>query len=268
MIDYVELSVWQVGCAALLVVLNGVLSVWLRLRMERLLLIASIRTVVQLLLVGVVLEWVFRWQRWYLVLVLASIMTAVAGWTAASRNEHDYSGARRNTIVSVWISSWSVTVVALLIIFSAGDSWYQPQYSIPLLGMVLGNALNGISVGLNAFTDSLVGRRDQVEAILAIGGTRWEAAQPMIRQAVRTGLIPITNSMLVVGIVSLPGMMTGQLLSGMAPMQAVYYQIVVMFSIASATGLGTVGAIVLTYRSVFSDDHQLVFVETKASKSR
>jgi putative ABC transport system permease protein len=139
------------------------------------------------------------------------------------------------------------------------EPWYLPQYAIPLLGMILGNTLTGISLGLERFTDALTQGRDQVELLLTLGGTRWEAALPAIRQAARTGMIPILNSMTVVGIVSLPGMMTGQLLAGVSPVQAVKYQIVIMFLIASATALGTVGAVLLGYLRLFNRRHQFRF---------
>ena len=255
---YVELDYAQVALAAALIFINGAISVGLHLRMERSLLIASVRTVVQLLLVGLVLDWVFRWERWYVVLVLACLMTFIAGVTAARRNQRSYPGIWINTLVSVWASAWIVTAFALLAVFQGGQKWYQPQYAIPLLGMVLGNTLNGISVGLNTFTEALVSRRDQVESLLAIGATRWEAARPPVQHAVRTGMTPIINSMMVVGVVSLPGMMTGQLVSGMAPIQAVKYQIVIMFLIASATALGTIGVVVLSFLRLFNTDHQFL----------
>jgi putative ABC transport system permease protein len=264
---YVELSYFQVALAALLVVVNGVISIALRLRLERSLLLASLRTIVQLLLVGLILEWVFRLDRWYVVMGVALVMTMIAGVTAASRNERRYPGIWLNTIISVWASAWIVTAFALFAVIQGIDKWYQPQYAIPLLGMVLGNTLNGISVGLNTFTETLVTRRDQVEALLAIGATRWEAARGPVQHAVRTGMIPIINSMMVVGIVSLPGMMTGQLVSGMAPIQAVKYQIVIMFLIASATALGTVGVVLLSFQRLFNSDHQFLHRRIKSLKS-
>jgi putative ABC transport system permease protein len=125
--------------------------------------------------------------------------------------------------------------------------------------MILGNTLTGISLGLERFTDTLTRGRDQVELLLSLGGSRWEAALPAIREAARTGMIPILNSMTVVGIVSLPGMMTGQLLAGVSPVQAVKYQIVIMFLIASATALGTVGAVLFSYLRLFTRRHQFQF---------
>ena len=100
--------------------------------------------------------------------------------------------------------------------------------------------------------------RNTIEMILALGGSRWEAAQEAIRQAVRAGMIPTLNQMAVVGIVSLPGMMTGQVLAGESPVDAVRYQIVIMFLIAASSALGTVGAVLLTYRRLFSRNHRFL----------
>jgi len=254
--NYVDLTVWQVALAALLIIINGAISIRLKLKLERTLLIASLRTVIQLTLVGMVLKYIFQLERWYLVLALGAAMTLIAGVTASNRNKRTYPGIRLNTIVSIFVSSWLVTGFALFAVLQGIDKWYQPQYAIPLLGMVLGNTLNGISVGLNTFTEALFTQRTQVESMLAAGATRAEAAAEPLRDAVRTGMIPIVNSMMIVGLVSLPGMMTGQLISGMDPMSAVKYQIVIMFLIAGATALGTIGVVWLSYRRLFNERHQ------------
>ena len=256
--NYLEISFWHVAAAALLILINAGISLALKLNLEKTLLIASIRTVVQLLLVGLVLEWVFRFDRWYVVVMLGCVMTLIAGITAATRGKRRYSGIWLNCIVSIWASAWLVTAFALFIVFEGTEKWYQPQYAIPLLGMVLGNILNGITLGLNFFTEALVTRRDYVESMLSAGATRWEAAREPIRDAMTTGMTPIINAMMIVGLVSLPGMMTGQLVSGMEPLHAVKYQIVIMFLIASATALGTVGVVVLTFLKLFNKDHQFL----------
>ena len=254
-VDYQELSNLQVGLAALLMLINGAISVALRLEMHRKLAVAALRTVVQLLLVGVVLHWVFALSRWYVIVGLMLLMALVAGFAAVRRTGRRYPGIWFDSMVSIWASSWLITGVALFGIVDV-DPWFSPQYAIPLLGMVLGNTLTGISLGLDRLGQELVGRRGEVDGLLALGATRWEAARGPVRAAVRTGMIPILNSMMVVGIVSLPGMMTGQLLAGIAPAHAVRYQIVIMFLIASATALGTVGVVLLGYRRLFSRDHR------------
>lgn len=256
--SYVELTYWQVALAALLILVNGAASVALRLGLERSLVVGSVRMIVQLLLIGLVLEWVFRVDRWYIVLALMGVMTLVAGVTSVQRNERRYRGIWLDTVVMVWASSWLVAAYGIFVVLRGVDTWYHPQYTIPLLGMILGNTLNGISVGLATYTESLVARRAEIETLLALGATRWEASQRPMRHALRTGLTPIINSMMVAGVVSLPGMMTGQLLSGVAPIQAVKYQIVIMFLIASATALGATGVVLLSFRRLFTADHQFL----------
>ena len=262
---YLELSLWQVAIAAALILINAGVSLWLRLGLERRLLVAAARTVVQLLLIGVVLRWIFAVSLWYAVLAMMFVMTMIAGVAAVRRTERRYPGIWLDSIVSMWASSWLVAAVALLAIVQVRP-WYQPQYAIPLLGMILGNTLNGISLGLDRLGEELAGKRDQVETLLALGATRWEAAEQSIQSAIRTGMIPIINSMMVVGLVSLPGMMTGQLLAGVEPLQAVLYQIVIMFLIAAGTSIGTLSVVLLGYRRLFTPDHQFLYERLESAR--
>ena len=256
--EYIDLSAGQVAAAAALIAFNAAISLALKLGMERRLVVAAVRTVAQLTLIGLVLEWVFAVRSWPLVVALATVMATVAGVAAVRRVGRRYPGIWLNSLVSMWASSWLIAGLAVGGVVRV-DPWWEPQYAIPLLGMILGNTLNGISLGLDRLTEELVTRRDRVETLLALGATRWEAARDPVRSAVRTGMIPILNSMMVVGIVSIPGMMTGQLLAGVDPRSAVEYQIVVMFLIASGTALGTVGVVLLGYRRLFNRRHQFLY---------
>ncbi|ALP62940.1 MULTISPECIES: ABC transporter permease [Paraburkholderia] len=252
-----NLSLWDVALAALLIVVNGAVSVLLKLDLERKLAWAAVRTVVQLLAIGYVLAWVFAYARWYVVLPLMIAMTLIAGFAGAGRGSRTYAGQRVDSILSIWASAWLVAAVGLFAVIRIRP-WYEPQYAIPILGMILGNTLTGVSLGIERMTEELTARRDRVDMALALGATRWEAAQGPARQAVRAGMIPTLNQMAVVGVVSLPGMMTGQVLAGQSPLQAVRYQIVIMFLIAASSALGTVGAVLLTYRRLFSPEHRFL----------
>jgi putative ABC transport system permease protein len=163
-----ELSYLQVGLAALLILINGAISVLLKLGLERRLLLAAACTVFQLLLIGLILEWVFRVDRWYVVLGLMMVMTLIAGVAAIQRTHVRYPGIWVRSVASVWASSWLMAALAIAVLVRVRP-WYSPQYSIPLLGMILGNTLNGISLGLDRLGGELAGRRDQVEALLALG---------------------------------------------------------------------------------------------------
>jgi putative ABC transport system permease protein len=256
--SYLKLEYWQVALATLLILVNGALSFALELGLGRRLLIAAGRTTVQLLLIGLVLQKVFALNHWGPVLGLGLIMVLIAGLAAVRRTSRRYPGIWLSSTLSILVSSWVVAGIAVTGVLRV-TPWYLPQYAIPFLGMILGNALTGISLGLDRFAETLVRGRDKVDLYLTLGGTRWEAALPAIREAIRTGMIPILNSMTVVGLVSLPGMMTGQLLAGVPPSEAIKYQIVIMFLIASATGLGTVGAVLLSYLKLFNHRHQFLF---------
>jgi len=250
-IGYLDLAV-----ASLLVLTAGLVSMFLQLGLGRRLLLASVRTVVQLLLVGYVLQFVFGQGSWYVVLGMAAVMIVAAARAAIRRPSRTYRGAFGQAFITLLITGCAVTVTVTTVVIGV-DPWFEARYFIPLLGMILGNGLTGISLGLDSLLSDLVAGRHLVEAELAMGATRWEAARPRVQTAVRRGLIPIINSMMVVGLVSLPGMMTGQILAGADPMEAVKYQIVVMFMIAGATSLGTIGITLLGARRLFTAHHQL-----------
>lgn len=251
-----DINAWQLALAAILIVVNLALSAWLRLGLTRSLLIASVRMTVQLLLVGLILGYVFALSQPLPIIAIGLVMTTLAGLASVNRTRRRFRGIYLDSLLSVFTASFLVTGVALAGIINVRP-WYLAQYAIPLLGMVLGNILNGTSLALDRFMEGAVRERDLIESRLALGASRWEAAHALITESLRVGMIPTINSMMVMGVVSLPGMMTGQLLAGAPPSTAVRYQIVIMFMIAAATALGSLGVVLLAFRVVFSGQHQL-----------
>jgi putative ABC transport system permease protein len=252
----IELGWPQLAVAALLVVAAGVVSILLQLGIERRLGIAALRSVVQLGLLGVILERIFAIRNPFLVVALVLLMTVFAAREAVGRATRRYRGI----VVDAWLTmaATCLTVGAVVTQVVVGvDPWFEPQYVIPLLGMILGNSLTGISLCLERFMDHLEVRAAEIELRIAFGATRAEALAAPLRDAVRTGMIPIINAMAAAGIVSLPGMMTGQILAGAPPLQAVAYQIVVMFMIAAAVALGAMLVVVLAGRHFMGPDATL-----------
>ncbi len=254
------LDYWQVATAAALQLGIAGLSLWLGLQLERRLLIATARLVLQLLAVGFVLHWVFSLHDPWLVALLALIMMALATHAAVSRTPHRFQSIYQSSFLVIAVSTGLTLFVGAKLIVGV-EPWWQPRYAIPLLGMLLGNALTGTSLCLERLLSNLRGQRAWIETELALGATRWEAVKEPMVEAVRAGMIPTINSMTVAGIVSLPGMMTGQILSGTAPTLAVRYQIVIFLLIAVATSLCCVGVALAVYRRHFSAEHQLVLPE-------
>lgn len=252
----VALDAGQVAAAACLVGLCGLASLWLRLNLGKTLVIASLRTVGQLLLIGYVLRWVFGLDSVPLLLALLLVMVAVASHAAAGRSGRGYRGIGGDAFVTLALSGLVTTFTVTAAVIGV-EPWYRPQYVVPLLGMVLGSTLTGVSLCLDHLLETLAERRAEVEMELAHGASRWEAALGPLGAAIRRGMIPTLNAMMVVGIVALPGLMTGQILSGVDPLVAVRYQIVVMFLIAAANALGCVLIALLCYRRLFNARHQL-----------
>ena len=247
----------QLLIAGGLIAVNAVVSIIYRLQMEKTLLLATARTVVQLLAVGYLLEWVFSLAVWYAVLPILVIMAVLAAQAAVARTSKRYPGVHMVALGAIFLSGASVLMFAMLAVVQV-EPWWNPRYIIPILGMILGNSLTGISLALDRFLVNLVERRGEVELLLSHGGTRGEAVRRLRADAVRVGMIPIINSMMVVGTVSLPGMMTGQILSGTSPQVAVAYQIVIMFLLAAATALGSVAVVIASERRLFDDRARLL----------
>lgn len=244
--------------SASLVVALAIISWREQLGLERRLLIAALRTTLQLLLIGWVLKLLFEQVNLLWITLIAMVMIALAGYEIHQRQKHRFHGPWGYGLgaISVFISGFTLTLFSLLLIIQA-DPWYQPQYAIPLLGMLLGNTMNGISLGLDQLNKSALQQRRVIEARLLQGHSAAEAILPYRREAVRIGMIPTINGMAAAGIISLPGMMTGQILAGAAPVEAVKYQILIMFLVAVGTGFGTLIAISLAARRLFDERERL-----------
>lgn len=257
MIAAVELTNVDLGLAALLILANAAISLVLRLGLGKRLLVAALRATVQLALLGFVLGLVFRSEGPTAVLFMMLVMATIAGVEAVRRSSRRVRGAYPASIAVMLVSSFTVTLYGLIVVLDTPGAWYQPQYAVPLLGMVLGNALNGISLGLDGVLEGFDVHRGRVELLLAHGATRRQASAEVLREAGRRGMIPILNSMVAVGVISIPGMMTGQLLAGEDPSTAARYQLFILFAIASGVALGTAMLLVVAERLVFDERDRL-----------
>jgi len=246
----VPLSNLDLALIAALLLLNAGVSLAFQLGLGRRLLVAAARATVQLTLLGLVLQWVFAREQLGVVLTLMVAMGLVAGWEAVRRTTRRAPGILPAAMTLMVATSLFVTFYGLAVVVRA-EPWWDPHYAIPILGMLLGNCLNGIALGLETTLAGLDDERDRVEALLALGATPADATREVVQRAVRTGLIPILNSMVAVGIVAIPGMMTGHILAGEDPAAAARYQLFILFAIAGGVALGTTGVVLAARRLLF-----------------
>lgn len=256
--SFVSLQPLDLAVAAGLVLLLAAASFRYRVGLERQIVVAAMRTTVQLALIGYILRALFATRGLGWLSLVALVMLLAAGREVLARQSRPLAGPWGFAVggVSMFISSLAVALFALLAVIDA-TPWYLPQYSIPLLGMLLGNTMNGVALGMGRLTETAHRERNVIEQRLALGQTRYEAMRDTQRESIRTGLVPIMNAMAAAGIVSLPGMMTGQILAGSPPLEAVKYQILIMFLITSGTGFGVFFAVKLAARRLFDERERL-----------
>jgi UDP-glucose/iron transport system permease protein len=242
--NFIALGPGDIAVAATLLALNAALSILLRLRLEKQIAVAAARMVIQLVLMGLVLKALFNVASPLFTALTALAMMLFAGREVMARQKRQLSGWWGYGLgtTSMVFAGGLVTVFALTTQFRP-DPWYDARFALPLLGMILGNTMTGVALGIDRLMTGAARERPAIEARLALGHSRAEALGGVIRDAVRTGLIPTINAMSAIGLVYIPGMMTGQILAGVAPMEAVKYQLLIMFLIAGGTGFGVLGAV-------------------------
>jgi putative ABC transport system permease protein len=252
----VDLSYIDLAVVSILVGLTVLLSVVERMGLAQDIIVSCVRAFVQLTLVGIILGALFRNVALHWVALVLVIMTVAAVQAAASRVEHPVRGVVVNLSISVGLTSLLVLAFVIGAVVRPA-TWYDPQFVIPLAGMTIGNSMTSAALAANRFGAEVRVRQDEIEALLALGATRQQAISGIVRDAVRAAMVPSIAGMMVVGIVSLPGMMTGQILAGRDPQQAVRYQIMIQYMLIFAAIMTSLLQVRLTQRRYFTDAHQL-----------
>lgn len=236
--NYLLIEWPQLAMSVLFLVVAAGLSMRCRLGLHKDLLVGCVRCFVQLLAMGYVLHMVFGTRSALVVLALMAIMGFFATRIVGSRVKEKNVSIFLPVLCSLQGTYFLMAFVVSAFIIQA-TPWWEPQYLIPIGGMLAGNAMNTIALALDRFFADLRSRHDEVELRLLMGATPAEASEDMFRDALRSGMIPSINSLMGVGIVSLPGMMTGQIMAGANPQDAVRYQIVVMLMLVATTALAS-----------------------------
>ncbi|ORX95154.1 UPF0014-domain-containing protein [Basidiobolus meristosporus CBS 931.73] len=228
----------NVGIAATLLTINGFISLYMGLNLEWSLLISGTRALVQLTLMGMILEDVFKTQNPFFIFGMACVLVLLGAYETTfnkSKRRHTGMSCQLTCIVHIG-NAFAMNVTPV---------WTAHKF-IPTLGMLLGNCMTGMALGISSCLTQFCDNKERIEMALAFGATRWEAGRPVAVEAIRVAMLPSINSMSVMGLISIPGMMTGQILGGAPVMDAVKYQQIIVFMISASTSLGTLGAVLVS----------------------
>lgn len=232
------------------------ISYWQRVDLEKDMLVAVGRAFVQLIAIGYALDLIFSSDSILWILLVILIMIGVAGYTAGQRGSLVPNSKR---VATISISVGAVLTLGLLISLRVFP--FEPRFIIPIAGMIVGNTMTVTGLVMARLRDDLKLQRPQIEAALALGATKRQAASSQIRRALTTGMTPIVDSTKTVGLIALPGAMTGMILAGAPPLEAVQLQIIVMYMLIGAAAFSGLTAAFLTYQQFFTKAHQLIHIE-------
>lgn len=222
------------------------------IRREKMIIIATTRMTIQLTIMGYILMYIFKNPSWWLTLITLSVMIGFAIYNALKRVKSELSKELKQLMAASMIIGYLVTASVFMLLVLQVRPWFNPQYFIPISGMIIGNAMTGIALGANRLCANMRDHREQIENSLMLGATPKMASHEDVNDAFDSAILPTMNNMMTMGIVSLPGMMTGQMLSGIFPLTAIKYQIGIMLAILGCTAITVVLFVSLGYRTFFN----------------
>ncbi len=248
-----NINISSLMIASSLVLITLFFSYWQKLKLERETFVSVVRAVIQLIAVGYVLEFIFGLQNPYFTTLLLVFMTFNAAYNAAKRGKEIRKG------VSISFAAIGIgTAVTLSILIFSKTIHYEAAQIIPVGGMIISNSMVALGLCYKQLSADFKNKREEVETKLSLGADILPSSMDIIRDSIKTGMLPTIDSAKTLGIVSLPGMMTGLILAGTPPMEAIRYQIMVTFMLLSTTSISSFLACYLSYRSFFNSRKQLM----------
>lgn len=248
----INVSNWSLALAFILVVISLVISYRQKLKLEKETIISVVRAIVQLIIVGYLLKFIFNVDNWLLTLIMQLFII----YNAARNGKKRSQGIPGAFVISWWGLLLSTTITMSILVLT-GVLKFEPYQMIPVTGMVAGNSMTAVGLVYRSLNQQFRDQQGQVFERLALGASPKLAAGEIVREAIRTGMQPTIDSVRTYGLVSLPGMMSGLIMAGVDPIHAIKYQIMVVFMLLSATGISSVFASFMAYRKFFNERWRL-----------
>ena len=255
----IDLTVVQVALAYIFVLIVLIIVRARGIKREKEIIVSSVRMTLQLILVGYLLVYIFNNPNPFVTMGIIALMEVFAIYTVFKKFKNQLSKALKQVIAASMLMGTLSCLVYFLLVVVRISPWYDPQYFIPIAGMIVGNAMTGISLGVKSLVEGMTIQRAAVEEALILGATPRDASKDIINSSFDSAILPTINSMVGMGIVFLPGMMTGQILSGTVPTTAISYQIAIMLGILGAVSLTVFMMLQRGYKTFFNTESQLQF---------
>ncbi|KAB3529293.1 iron export ABC transporter permease subunit FetB [Alkaliphilus pronyensis] len=253
----IDLQLWQLAASYVFIVILLFIVKARGISREKEIIVSSIRMTLQLILTGYLLVYLFNNSNPLYTLLVIAIMEVFAIYNIIKRSKFKLSkGLKRIVAISMLFGTLSSILYFLFVVVNISP-WYNPRYFIPIAGMLIGNSMTGISLGVTRLVDGMYTKRYLVESALMLGATPKGASKEIVDNAFDSAILPTINSMVGMGIVFLPGMMTGQILSGTSPVTSIKYQIAIMLGILGSVALTVIIFLHLGYKTFFNDESQL-----------
>lgn len=247
-----EFNLYDVLAALALVGVAVGISMHQKVKLEKDILVGTLRSFVQLIAIGYALEFIFDLNNLFLLILTILIMIIIGAYTAGNRAGISSQGFTIS-FSAIGIATF-FTIGSMLILRIINT---DPKYLIPIAGMIVGNSMNASALALDRIDSEVKNKKAQIEAALALGATSSQAIESSVRVTVKASMIPIINLMKIIGLVQLPGAMTGMIIAGASPLSAVIIQIIVVYMLISAVTISSVLTTMLAKQQYFTRDHQL-----------
>ncbi|SEB54210.1 iron export ABC transporter permease subunit FetB [Paenibacillus sp. GP183] len=246
------MSILALSLTLVFIMITMLVSLWQKLGLERDIAVGTVRSALQLLLVGYVLQFIFNSSHPLFILLILTVMISVASWNAGKRGS-GLRGIKWRIVIA--ISATELLMMGLLLGLQIVKA--TPQYIIPISGMTIGNAMVVAGLFLNQMKREVQASRGEIETLLSLGATARQAIQDSLKRSVKSSMIPTIDGMKTVGLVQLPGIMTGMIIAGANPVEAVRYQILIMFAFTSSAAITSILLSLLSYRLWFTPNLRL-----------
>lgn len=254
----IEIEIWRLISAYIFVLFVLLIFKWRGIPRKLNLTIATLRMTIQLVIAGYLLGYIFDNPNPYIVIIIILLMELFAIYTIFKSINHKMSRHLKIVVaLSMFVGSLAVLFYFNVIVLNVAPL-FNPRYVIPIAGMIIGNSMTGVTLGVQTLLDHIDSNRDKIEGSLMLGATPKMAVKQYVDRAFDSAVLPTINNMIGMGIVFLPGMMTGQILAGLSPVTAIQYQLAIMLGILGGVAISVILATQFAHQTLFTTDAQLI----------